>query len=390
MMQIIFTIACLWLAEVCLRNTIKGDDFRVITFLYGILCLYGGIQSFKAIGYETWKEKRRKQTIARGEKYPGLIIKNDRVQESGFRGHTVIRYKLTIKYRDTTYQMERADWNPALVLENPYCDVYEYEGQIVVTNFGVRKEYIKESKQILDYAKAKAAARDGGYEQKEENERKLQEKIKKLNYHYCRPYGGVERYKHTIQLYNWSKFIIGLVVFLIIGAFVFIQFGLGNDEKLGLHDYVIFFIIAFLVIFAAWLFSRVMWYIMQYYGNTKCMFYQDHMCRKRYGKPDEIISYEDVSACIPRRKIKIRNGGIIYPYEGGEICVYGDSVTPEFYVFMHEKCGIPQLLIGETEEKIIQNTRGGLGIFIWILSWCVFFRMISHKSGKYSGLWLFF
>lgn len=242
----------------------------------------------------------------------------------------------------------------------------------------------------MDYAKAKAAARDGGYEQKEENERKLQEKIKKLNYHYCRPYGGVERYKHTIQLYNWSKFIIGLVVFLIIGAFVFIQFGLGNDEKLGLHDYVIFFIIAFLVIFAAWLFSRVMWYIMQYYGNTKCMFYQDHMCRKRYGKPDEIISYEDVSACIPRRKIKIRNGGIIYPYEGGEICVYGDSVTPEFYVFMHEKCGIPQLLIGETEEKIIQNTRGGLGIFIWILSWCVFFRMISHKSGKYSGLWLIF
>lgn len=213
MMQIIFTIACLWLAEVCLRNTIKGDDFRVITFLYGILCLYGGIQSFKAIGYETWKEKRRKQTIARGEKYPGLIIKNDRVQESGFRGHTVIRYKLTIKYRDTTYQMERADWNPALVLENPYCDVYEYEGQIVVTNFGVRKEYIKESKQILDYAKAKAATRDGGYEQKEENEIKLHGKIKKLNYHYCRPYGGVERYKHTIQLYNWSKFIIGLVVY---------------------------------------------------------------------------------------------------------------------------------------------------------------------------------
>ncbi len=177
--KIIFTIACLWLAEICLRNTIKGDEFRVTTFLYGILCLYGGMNSFKAIGYETRKEKRRKQTIVRGKKYPGVIIKNDRVQESGFRGHTVIRYKLTIKYRDTTCQMESADWNPALVLENPYCDVYEYEGQIVVTNFCVRKEYIKESKQILDYAKAKADTGDVGHEKKVENERKIQEKIKK-------------------------------------------------------------------------------------------------------------------------------------------------------------------------------------------------------------------
>ena len=76
------------------------------------------------------------------------------MDQSGFHGTTVKVYVLTIRYADSSFQMEGVSCNPALVLENPYCDVYKYKKSVVATNFKVAEKYIKENGSAFDWAKA--------------------------------------------------------------------------------------------------------------------------------------------------------------------------------------------------------------------------------------------
>lgn len=100
---------------------------------------------------------KTKNTIKKGKKFMGIIVKNKREEEyvpSPHGATTRIVYVLTIQYADTIFQMRGSRWNPELVLENPYCDVYKYKKNVVATNFKVAEKYIKENGSAFDWAKA--------------------------------------------------------------------------------------------------------------------------------------------------------------------------------------------------------------------------------------------
>lgn len=50
----------------------------------------------------------------------------------------------------------------ALVLENPYCDVYKYKKSVVATNFKVVEKYITEDGITFDYFKAVNDTKENG------------------------------------------------------------------------------------------------------------------------------------------------------------------------------------------------------------------------------------
>lgn len=124
--------------------------------VFVIFIIYIGAQIiWLSIGSMEYRRKREKNIIkTRGARYPGVVVENKLLDQSGLHGTTVKVYVLTIRYADSSFQMEGVSWNPALVLENPYCDVYKYKKSVVATNFKVVEKYITEDGITFDYFKA--------------------------------------------------------------------------------------------------------------------------------------------------------------------------------------------------------------------------------------------
>ena len=132
--------------------------------VFVIFIIYIGAQIiWLSIGSMEYRRKREKNIIkTRGARYPGVVVENKLLDQSGFHGTTVKVYVLTIRYADSSFQMEGVSWNPALVLENPYCDVYKYKKNVVATNFKVVEKYITEDGITFDYFKAVNDTKENG------------------------------------------------------------------------------------------------------------------------------------------------------------------------------------------------------------------------------------
>ena len=133
---------------------VRQRELNITVFV--IFIIYIGAQIiWLSIGSMDYRRKREKNIIkTRGARYPGVVVENKLLDQSGFHGTTIKVYVLTIRYADSSFQMEGVSWNPALVLENPYCDVYKYKKSVVATNFKVVEKYITEDGITFDYFKA--------------------------------------------------------------------------------------------------------------------------------------------------------------------------------------------------------------------------------------------
>lgn len=115
-----------------------------------------------------------------------------------------------------------------------------------------------------------------------------------------------------------------------------------------------------------WGIEGLMNYMYQYMKHTRYEFRQDKIYIQSIGKKGTVIEYKDFKKCIAKKKIKIRNGRLEFPYANGNIPVYtwGDDAAPSsFFHFISMRCGINLPRMDRPEAEMVRKI--GFG---WSLS----------------------
>ena len=163
-----------------------------------------------------------------------------------------------------------------------------------------------------------------------------------------------------------ARLLFPIIIFL----FLFVEFGaigLFLWEAIEYNSYenfpsMIVLVIAMYVMFSIYI------YILNYLENTRCLYYSDRICIKKYRKKDTTITYDEVKGYIKKKKVKVHNGRFEYPYKSGKIYVYtwGNSVSDGFYKFINEKCEVKMPRIEKKDKDVVRRT--GIG-------WACYFLM---------------
>lgn len=122
-------------------------------------------------------------------------------------------------------------------------------------------------------------------------------------------------------------------------------------------------------------------YLKKYLKNTKCLYYNDRICVKKYQKEDITITYDEIKECIKKKKIKIHNGRFEYPHKKGEICIYvsEDPELDELYQHMNRKCAVEMPIMEKREIDAVKRT--GIGRICYSIVPLPFFFMELFLMG---------
>ena len=111
-----------------------------------------------------------------------------------------------------------------------------------------------------------------------------------------------------------------------------------------------------------WLLQGILVVIYKYMENTSYIFGQVRIRIKRLWKKEKVLTYEELSKGIEKKKIIVHNGRFEFPYDGGRIPVYtwGDEPTPpEFYRFINKQCGTSIPEVKKIDNVTVRKT--GIG-----------------------------
>ena len=123
-------------------------------------------------------------------------------------------------------------------------------------------------------------------------------------------------------------------------------------------------VVNFLVVI--WGLDGSLTYLYRYMKNTRYDFKQDKIYKQTADKKVIVIEYEDFKKYMIKKKIRIRNGRLEFPYANGIIPVYtwGDDAAPSsFFHFISMRCGINLPRMDKPEAEMVRKI--GLG---WSLS----------------------
>ncbi len=131
-----------------------------------------------------------------------------------------------------------------------------------------------------------------------------------------------------------------------------------------------------------WILVGLFKFAHKYMKETKYIFYQNRICIRRLWKKEKVVTYEELSRYIEKKKVRVHNGRFEFSYKGGRIPVYtwGDEPTsPEFYQFINEQCGTNIPSITKEDNEIVRKTGSG-----WILY--TYFSLPLFAIGLFAGI----
>lgn len=115
-------------------------------------------------------------------------------------------------------------------------------------------------------------------------------------------------------------------------------------------------VVNFLVVI--WGLDGALTYLYRYMKNTRYDFKQDKIYMQSAGKKVTVIEYKDFKKYIIKKKIRIRNGRLEFPYANGIIPVYtwGAEPTPSsFFHFISMRCGINLPRMDKPEAEMVRK-----------------------------------
>ncbi len=150
-----------------------------------------------------------------------------------------------------------------------------------------------------------------------------------------------------------------------------------RDGVLDKYDCVGVAVLIFL-----WLLVLLIKFAHKYMKETKYIFYQNRICIRHLWKKEKVVTYEELTRYITKKKVRVHNGRFEFCYMGGQIPIYtwGDEPTsPEFYQFINEQCGTNIQNIKKEDNEIVRKTGSG-----WILY--TYFSLPLFAIGLFAGI----
>ncbi|MBR6696885.1 MAG: hypothetical protein IKL73_01290 [Lachnospiraceae bacterium] len=148
------------------------------------------------------------------------------------------------------------------------------------------------------------------------------------------------------------KYILGVILVcgavIVLGLIIYSFFDVGFEatiddfkDMLANARWYHFVGVTLYILFVVALFA-VSPFLVNYFEHTAVVFTNMRVHVKRYGLKDKIITYEEMEKSIKWRKIRIRNGGYVIPYNGGSIAisVIDGNFPADLFALIEKKCGI--------------------------------------------------